>query len=109
MGKIILIPILLSLVLPIGILANDTVELHPPIAATSFEAIVNNLVDFVFKIAIVLAPLMIIVGGVLLVTAGGSPGQVDRAKRILLWTAIGFLIVMLAKGIMGLIESLLGV
>ena len=85
------------------------IEIKNPITATSFEAIVGNGIDFVFKIAIVLSPLMVVIGGFLLLTAGGNISQVGRAKSLLLWTAIGFLVVLLSKGILAIINQILGV
>jgi len=91
--------------LPVG----GIIEIKNPITATSFEAIVGNGIDFVFKITIVLAPLMVVIGGFLLLTAGGNISQVGRAKSLLLWTAIGFLVVLLSKGILAIINQILGV
>ncbi len=80
-----------------------------PLATTNFEVIIDNIIDFIFNIAIVLAPLMTIVAGFLFVTAGGNLEQINRAKAMITWSIIGFLIILLAKGIMAVIESLLGV
>ena len=100
---------LAALVSPIVVLADDIIEIGNPITAGSFEEIIDNLIDFVFKIAIVLAPLMVVVGGFLLVTAGGNISQVGKAKSLLLWTAIGFSVVLLSKGILAIINQILGV
>lgn len=86
-----------------------TIEIKNPLVAENFEDIINNLIDFVFNIAIVLTPLMIILGGVLFVTAAGNLEQVTRAKKIIIWTLVGFFIVLLAKGISDLIATLLGI
>ncbi len=83
-------------------------SIENPLSAESLEELVENLIDFIFKIALVLTPLMIIIAGFLLVTAGGSIEQVTKAKRIILWAVIGFLIVLLAKGIVAIIKGLLG-
>ena len=80
-----------------------------PLQATEFEDIIDNAINFIFNVAIVLAPLMIIVAGFLFVTAGGNPEQINRAKAIIIWTAVGFLIILLARGIMGIIKNILGV
>ena len=77
--------------------------------AEHVEEIIDNVIDFVFKIAIVLAPLMVVIGGFLLLTAGGNISQVGRAKSLLLWTAIGFLVVLLSKGILAIINQILEV
>ena len=109
MKKPLAILILLTLTLPVITLADQIIEIENPITATSFESVIDNAIDFVFKIAIVLAPLMVVVGGFLLVTAGGNLTQVGRAKSLLLWTAIGFLVVLLSKGILAIINQILGV
>lgn len=82
---------------------------NPLTEGTQFEDIVDNLIDFVFNIAIVLAPLTTIIAGFLLVTAGGNLEQINKAKAMIVWSIIGFLIILLAKGIMAVIMNLLGV
>jgi len=108
MRKILLLIILLSLTLPAGALA-DVIEIRDPLGNATFEQIIDRLIDFIFKIAIVLVPLMIIIGAVMFVTSAGNVARVDQAKRIILWTVVGFAIVLLAKGILALIEQLLGI
>jgi hypothetical protein len=88
---------------------QEIIKIENPLIATSFEAIIGNIIDFIFKIAIVLAPLMVVVGGFLFVTAGGSVEKINRAKNLIIWTAIGFLIVLLSKGIIAIINQILGV
>jgi len=109
MRKLLTILILLALALPVIVSADEIIRIENPITAESFEEIIDNVIDFVFKIAIVLAPLMVVVGGFLLLTAGGNISQVGRAKSLLLWTAIGFLVVLLSKGILAIINKILGV
>jgi len=109
MRKLLTILILLTLTSPVIVLADEIIRIENPITAGSFEEIIDNVIDFVFKIAIVLAPLMVVVGGFLLLTAGGNISQVGRAKSLLLWTAIGFLVVLLSKGILAIINQILGV
>ena len=110
MKQIILISIFTCLIMPVAVAAEgEIIQIQNPLTATSFEAIVGNGIDFIFKIAIVLAPLMVMIGGFLLLTAGGNISQVGRAKSLLLWAAIGFLVVLLSKGILAIINLILGV
>ncbi|XOB41287.1 MAG: hypothetical protein ACKKMW_00870 [Candidatus Nealsonbacteria bacterium] len=98
------------LVMIAGTLSADVIVIENPLAeGTQFEDIIDNLIDFIFNIAIVLAPLMVVIAGFLFVTAGGNLEQTQRARNIILWTIIGFLIILFAKGIMAVIENLLGV
>ncbi len=85
------------------------ISIQNPLTAGSFEDIINNLIDFIFKIAIVLAPLMVIIGGFLFMTAGGNIQQITQAKNLLIWTVIGLLVILLSKGILAIINLILGV
>lgn len=99
--------IFLGLALPLLVLAQITIE--NPLTAKTFGELINKIISFIFTIAVALVPLMIIIGAALFITSGGNISQVDRAKKIILYTVIGFAIVLLAKGIVALIEQLLGV
>lgn len=87
----------------------DVISFDNPLDTDSFTGIIDSLVDYIFIIAIVLAPLMIIIGGSLFITAGGNVSQIEQAKKIITWTAIGLLIILLAKGITSIIKSMLGI
>jgi heme/copper-type cytochrome/quinol oxidase subunit 2 len=92
-----------------GNLNANGITLQNPLQATEFEDILENIIDFIFTIAIVLVPLIVVIAGILFVTAGGNLAQINKAKTMIIWTAIGFLIILLSKGIMGIITNLLGV
>ena len=92
-----------------GNLSADVITIENPLATTDFEVIIDNIIDFIFNIAIVLAPLTTVVAGFLFVTAGGNSEQISKAKAMIVWSIVGFLIILLAKGIMTVIENLLGV
>jgi len=74
-------------------------EIPNPLKAKSFQELIYNIIDFLFVLAIPLATLMIIVAGFYFVTAAGSPEKITTAKNIILWTLIGFLIILMAKGL----------
>ena len=74
----------------------------------TLDGIVDALVDLIFKIGVVVAPLLIIFGAFLIVTAGGSAEQVVRGRKVILWTDVGCALVLLARGLVDLIGGLLG-
>ncbi|MFA4998863.1 MAG: pilin [Candidatus Paceibacterota bacterium] len=84
------------------------VEIQNPIKAGSFEDIIGNIINFIFKIAIVLVPLLVIVAGFFFVTSAGDVKKVTQAKSILIYTAVGLFIVLLSKGILAIIKQILG-
>jgi hypothetical protein len=105
-----LISFLVLIAMPCNIKADDMgITIQNPLEAAEFEVILDNIIGFIFNIAIVLAPLMIIIAGFLFVTAGGDLNQINRAKSIIVWTSVGFLIILLSRGIMGIIKNILGV
>ncbi len=86
---------------------GQSVSLPNPLEANSFEELIDSVINIIFYLALLLAPLMVIVAGFLFVTAAGDPNRVTAAKRIILWTAVGFLIVLLSKGIFQAVTGLL--
>lgn len=104
MKKIILIPLLLSL--PIIVSA---VEFQNPLEYETFEELVEAIISFIFTIAVVVAPLMAIIGAFYLLTAGGDPKKIGIGKNIIIYTLIGLAIILLAKGLITMIESIIGV
>jgi len=104
MKKILLISLLLSL--PIIVSA---VEFQNPLEYETFGELIDAIIDFIFYIAIVIAPLMAIIGAFYLLTAGGDPKKIGTGKNIIIYTLIGLAIVMLARGLLAMIESIIGV
>ena len=52
---------------------------------------------------------MIVVGAFLFLTSAGDLQKINRAKSLMIWTVVGFVIVLLAKGLLAMLESILGV
>ena len=78
-----------------------------PIKSCSFEDLTNSIINFIFYIALAMAPLMIIIGAFYLLTAGADPKRVETGKNIILYTLIGFTLILLAKGLVALVKQFL--
>ncbi len=104
MKKILLISLLLSL--PIVVLA---VEFQNPLEYETFGELIDAIIKFIFYIAVVIAPLMIIIGAFYILTAGGDPKKIGTGKNIIIYTLVGLVIILLARGLIAMIESLIGV
>ena len=113
MKRVIITLVLFSLTLPIVILANgvtpqiEGIEIKPPIPWTNFRDLLYAIIRVITYIALAVAPLMIIIAGVLFVTSGGNPQQIDTAKRLIIWTLIGLVVILLARGIVELLSQTL--
>jgi len=53
----------------------------------------------IFSQSIVLAVLMILIGAYVIATSGGNITRVQLGKRIIIWTIIGYAVMLLARGI----------
>jgi ABC-type uncharacterized transport system permease subunit len=52
-----------------------------------------------------IAVIMVVYAGILLVTAQGDEQQINKGKKIILWAAIGILIIMLSYAIVQVIAG----
>lgn len=75
----------------------DTITITPPLESTTLEEFFEDLLGFLQKFAIGIAPLFIVYGAFLFLTSGGNPEQVQRAKNIIFWTFVGMAVILLVN------------
>ncbi|MBU1045543.1 pilin [Patescibacteria group bacterium] len=80
-----------------------------PLVATGTAELIRQLTDRIFIYFSALAVLFVIIGGFTILTAAGSPTQVTKGKKIVLFTIIGYALILLARGIALLIVKILGI
>ena len=102
--KFLLILILFSLILPINV---GAVEFKNPLIADDFEELIRNLINILFTISLFLAPLMIIVGAFYFLIPDEKGANIETGKKIILYTLIGFIIIIAAQGIIVFLENIL--
>lgn len=78
-----------------------------PLKICSIEDFINNLINFIFTVGFALAVLMYIVAGFYIVTAGGDAQKVSTGKNIILYTTIGLGIILLARGLVYVIQQII--
>lgn len=84
------------------------ITIENPIAANKLENLIDSIINFIFSVSLLVVPMMIIVGAFYFVTAAGNPSQVETGKRLVLYALIGFIIILLAKGLVAVIGDILG-
>lgn len=89
----------LGLLLVFFPLYSSAVTITNPLQSNTFTELLNRIVDFLFYLALGVAPLMIIIAGFYFITAEGDPAKVERAKNIIKWTVIGLLVIFCSKGL----------
>lgn len=80
----------------------------PPGTNKTLNDILEEVLNYIFLIAMALAPLMIIISGLYFVFSGGDPQKVANAKRIFFYAIVGLVIALLAKAIIGIIKIMFG-
>ena len=90
-----------------GFVLAQGITIQNPLSANSIGELIDSLINAIFWLAVVVVPLMIIIGAFYYITSAGSPEKIKTAKNIILYAAIGFLIVLFAKGIISVIQNVL--
>jgi uncharacterized membrane protein len=103
--KIILFLFLFSVLAP---LITQAITITSPTTWTTFEDLINAIINFVLYVAIAIFPIMVIISAFFFLSSGGDPAKVKTAKTILLYAVIGLCIVLLAKGIISMLKQLIG-
>ena|SRR3989344_2775856 len=78
-----------------------------PLNACNLTDLIDKIINFIFVIALAITPIMVIVGGFMFVTGGGDPAKITQGKQLLLWTVIGLTVILLAKGLVAVLTSVL--
>ncbi|MCH7604915.1 hypothetical protein IID24_02930 [Patescibacteria group bacterium] len=78
------------------------------LSAGDILLIIRNLGDWIFVFGLAIAVIMILGGGIMFVTAAGDPGRISTARKLLLWTVIGVVVIVFARGILAVLVSLVG-
>ena len=102
----------LSLILLITVLvplAVEAVTIDNPLAADDFAQLIDGIINIIFTLALAIAPIMFIIAGFYFITAAGEPEKIQTAKKMILWTLIGLLVVISAKGLIMLFGEVFGV
>ena len=80
-----------------------------PLSTDSFEDLLGAITQFIFTIALALAPVMLIIAGFMFVTSAGDTNRVGTAKKLAIYTLVGLAIILLASGLIKVLQSILGV
>lgn len=74
--------------------------------ASSLASLISNLTDWLVGLLAGVATLFLTLGGLRYLTAGGDPGQVEKAKVALKSAAVGYALAALAPLLVSILASL---
>ena len=81
----------------------------PAFWSGGLNALLNNLTQTFLVVAVAVATLVLIIGGVKWATAGGDKEALGSAQKIITSAIIGLVIVLAAWAIIGLIKAFFGI
>ncbi|MDD3032500.1 MAG: pilin [Candidatus Pacebacteria bacterium] len=82
--------------------------LQNPVQWSTFSEVVDAIANWLLTIGLVLAPLMFIIGGVMFATAYGNASQVEKARKLMIYTGIGIMVILLAKSLVEILKGFIG-
>ena len=111
MKKVISLLILGAVLMPL-LAGAATVTIENPLkkgGVDDFDELIKRIIIFTRQVATAVAPIMIIVAGFFFITSAGDPEKINTAKRLLLWTLIGFGVILLAEGMINFFQEAIGI
>jgi hypothetical protein len=86
----------------------ETVKLVNPLGENStIDSVLKKVMGWLVQLGAPLATVMIIIGGIQMLFSGGNPEKFKKGQQTILYTAIGYGIILLGTGLIEIIEALL--
>ncbi|MCX6764245.1 MAG: pilin [Candidatus Nealsonbacteria bacterium] len=79
-----------------------------PWHATTVDTLIESVTNFILYLATVVYPLMVIFAAFLFMTAAGNPSNIEKAKSVLIFSSVGYGIIILANALVYVIKSVIG-
>jgi len=100
-----------ALVAPAAAFAQASQDIVPPALKENQDIIpiIRAIIQFILVVAFVLAFIMLLIGGIRWITAGGDEKAVGSARNMITAALVGLVIVLVAFALIKLVETFFGV
>jgi len=88
---------------------SGTICIINPLDSCTVGDVIDAIANFLFYLAIAIVPLLIVYAAFRLLTSAGDPTKVKNAKDTILYAVIGFIVVLSAKILIGVVKTILGI
>jgi hypothetical protein len=88
---------------------SNSVTIVNPLKANSFTELIDRVMGYALEVATALLVLMILVSAFQLLSAAGNTEKISVAKKTIFYSVIGYVIILIAKGLTSIISDVLGV
>jgi hypothetical protein len=89
--------------------AQDNIQIPNPLRYNTVQEIIYAVVNYLFWLALSLVILFVLIGAFYILTSGGNRERLSTGKKFIIYAAIGFILTLGARGVIGLILGALGV
>jgi len=86
---------------------TNTISLPNPLSCQNLGCIFTEIISKLAELAIPIVVIMVLIGGFQIMTAGGNEEKIKQGKSTIWWAVIGYIIILLANGLVLIIESVL--
>jgi len=87
---------------------SSSITISNPLGSIStIPGLINKIIDFLATLGIPVVTLLVIYGGWQILIAGGNETNFTKGKNTITYAALGYCIVLIAKGVSGLVEYML--
>jgi len=95
-------------VLAAGVGETTGIELKNPLGTKNIIQIINNVLNYLIYISVPILAIMILVGGFQILTARDNPEKITKGKTTITYAVIGFVIVLISKGVALILLKIMG-
>ena len=86
--------------------SSASAQLVNPLASQNFQELLDRIINGLSWIGLALAPMFVLIAAFYLLTAAGNPAQIERGKRIIVYTLVGILVIIMAKGMVAFLFNI---
>jgi len=87
---------------------GGTISLPNPLSCENLGCIIEKIISELQKLAIPIVIIMVLIGGFQIMTARGDEEKIKQGKSTIWWAVIGYIVILLANGLVLVIKSILG-
>jgi len=98
---------IIFVLIPFFSFGEEIIRFENPLKYQTLEELVDAIINFLFLLSLAVAPLAVVIGAFNILTSGGDPKKVETGKNIIIYTIIGIIVIMFAKGAIAVIKSIL--
>lgn len=89
--------------------SSGIISIPNPLGVNSFSELINRIIDFLIFIGAPVVTVMILIAAFKIMSAGDDENKLIEGKKTIQWAALGYALLLISKGVVLIINSILGV